>query len=102
VTSKHRIWLARPEPGHPGCCNTFPVDWNAIARCADTRTNYQVLPGDRIYMQAEPLVTLDSALARIFVPIERVLGVTLLGRATVGELAVPLGTTTGGVGGGGF
>jgi polysaccharide biosynthesis/export protein len=96
VASKRHIWLARPDPANKGCCNKYPVDWNAIARCADTRTNYQVLPGDRIYLEAEPIITFDSALARVISPIERILGVTLLGSETVHSIAIPLGQQTSG------
>jgi polysaccharide export outer membrane protein len=94
VASKRRIWLARPDPTHQGCCNCYPVDWNGVVRCGDTRTNYQVMPGDRVYVQAEPLVTIDSALARIISPVERILGVTLLGSETVHSIAIPLGQST--------
>jgi len=93
VASKKRIWLSRPDPEHKGCCNCYAVDWNAIVRCGNPATNYQVMPGDRVYVEAQPLITLDSALARFIAPIERVIGVTLLGTSVVHELAVPLGST---------
>jgi polysaccharide export outer membrane protein len=93
VASKHHIWVARPDPAEKGCCRKMPVDWKAITKCADTRTNYQLMPGDRVYVQAKALVTIDSALARFIQPIERVLGVTLLGSSTVHAIAVPLGST---------
>jgi hypothetical protein len=28
----------------------LPVDWNGITRAGNTRTNYQLLPGDRLYV----------------------------------------------------
>ena len=95
VACKHRIWVARPDAACPGGCRTLPVDWNAVVRCGDPRTNYQVLPNDRIYVQAEPVITLDTALARMISPIERILGVTLLGSSAVHSVAVPLGTPSG-------
>ncbi len=82
VASKRRIWVSRPGP--PGCPRQLlPVDWDAIVRGAETGTNYQILPGDRVYVMAKPLVTVDTTLARIISPIERLLGVALLGRTTV-------------------
>ena len=82
VASKKRIWVSRPGP--PGCPRQLlPVDWNAIVRGGETATNYQILPGDRVYVMAKPIVTFDTALARLFAPIERTLGVALLGRTTV-------------------
>jgi polysaccharide export outer membrane protein len=98
VASKHHIWVARPDPDEKGCCRKMPVDWKAITRCADTRTNYQLLPGDRIYVQAQRLITIDTALTRFIAPIERVLGVTLLGSSVVHEVAIPLGSTSNGNG----
>ena len=82
AASKKRIWVSRPGP--PGCTRqVLPVDWSAIVRGGETATNYQLLPGDRVYVMAKPIVTFDTALARALAPIERVLGVSLLGRTTV-------------------
>jgi len=52
VSSKKRIWLARPAPDDLGCSQVLPVDWNAITQGAVTNTNYQVFPGDRIYVDS--------------------------------------------------
>lgn len=86
VASKRRIWVARPAPAGCGPDQTLAVNWDAIVQGANTTTNYQVLPGDRLYVMAEPLVTTDTMLARIISPIERMLGVTLLGQSTVSNL----------------
>ncbi len=83
VASKRRIWVARPAPSCVGCFQILPVDWRAITRGAQTETNYQIFPGDRIYVEADCLIHLDNALAKILAPIERVFGVTLLGASTV-------------------
>jgi polysaccharide export outer membrane protein len=99
VASKHRIWVARPAPADATCYQVLPVDWQAITRGGATATNYQVLPGDRIFVDADPLVTADTALARVFSPLERVFGITLLGSGVVHSLAIPLGSTTAGAGG---
>jgi polysaccharide export outer membrane protein len=81
--SKSRIWVARPAPAQLGHNQVLPVDWQAITRGASTATNYQLFPGDRIYVCADPLVTADLILAKIFSPLERVFGITLLGSSTV-------------------
>jgi polysaccharide export outer membrane protein len=82
VSSVHRIWVARPAPpGHP-CDQILPVDWLAIVKGGSTATNYQLFPGDRVYVDADCLIKVDNWLAKIFSPIERVLGVTLLGTST--------------------
>jgi polysaccharide export outer membrane protein len=92
VASKSRVWVTRPSPGETPSYKVLPVDWKTITRGGGSSwTNYQVLPGDRIYVAADPLVTLDTKLGRLFSPLERVFGVTLLGHSTVDALATPLG-----------
>jgi polysaccharide biosynthesis/export protein len=93
IASKDRVWLARPSPAHSGCDQILPVDLRGITECASTATNYQVLPGDRVYVQADPLIAADNALAKVLAPVERVLGVTLLGSSTVHSIAIKLGQT---------
>jgi polysaccharide export outer membrane protein len=83
VAAKNRIWIARPAPAGNCPDQVLPVDWKGITRGAQTATNYQVLPGDRIYVMAQPIITTDTYLARFISPIERALGITLLGSTTV-------------------
>jgi polysaccharide export outer membrane protein len=83
VASKKRIWVARPAPAGHCPDQVLPVDWCAITRGGRTTTNYQVMPGDRIYVMAQPLVTADTYLGRFIAPIERIFGIVLLGNATV-------------------
>jgi polysaccharide biosynthesis/export protein len=90
VSAKDRIWVARPGPPCAPNDQILPVDWVAITTRARTESNYQLLPGDRVYVEAQPLVTIDTHLARMFSPLERIFGVTLLGRGVVGSLAQPL------------
>jgi protein involved in polysaccharide export with SLBB domain len=85
VSSK-KIWIARPGPNSMGGDQILPVDWLAITQRADPRTNFQVLPGDRVYVAEDRLVALDNALAKITAPIERLFGFTLLGTSTVQRL----------------
>jgi polysaccharide export outer membrane protein len=81
--SRKYIWLARPTPAYAGCVQVFPVDWDAVVQAGSTATNYQIFPGDRIYVRADPFICLDNTIAKIVAPIERLLGVTLLGVGTV-------------------
>lgn len=86
VASKGSIWIARPSPNQCAPDQVLTIDWNAIAQGAQTGTNYQVLPGDRIYVKASPLVTFDTKLGRFTAPIERIFGITILGNGTVRSL----------------
>jgi polysaccharide export outer membrane protein len=93
IASKDRIWLARPAPAHAGCDQVLPVDLRSITECGSTATNYQILPGDRVFVQVDPWIATDNFLAKVLAPVERVLGVTLLGSSTVHSVALPLGGT---------
>lgn len=48
-----RMHVARPNPGG-GCDQMLAVDWKAITEFGDTRTNYQLLPGDRVVVPSTP------------------------------------------------
>jgi polysaccharide export outer membrane protein len=103
--SKKRIWIARPAPGDAGCqcCQTLTVNWKQIVQCGDTRTNYQLMPGDRLYVHSSPLVALDVAIGRVAAPLERLFGVTTLGVGTFQTIKGAQGSgQSGNVFGGGF
>jgi polysaccharide export outer membrane protein len=95
VASKRNIWVARRTPHGGQPWQILPVDWVGITQHGVTFTNYQVMPGDRIYVKAQKLVTIDRTLARIISPIERIFGVTLLGSSTVNQIR---GVNTNGTG----
>jgi polysaccharide export outer membrane protein len=78
VSSKHRITLARPSPVHMGCNQILPVDWRAITEGGSTATNYQIFPGDRIFVGPDRLILVDSWVSKILAPFERVVGFGLL------------------------
>src|SRR5262249_26047789 len=67
--SKRRIWVARPAPAKCGRTQILPVDWAAITKNGSTATNYQLLPGDRIYVSQDQLVWVDLMLSRVFSPV---------------------------------
>lgn len=79
VASKKDIWIARPAPPDVGYEQILPVDWNGIVRGGQAKTNYQLLPGDRLYVQADKRVTFGTAIAKITAPLERIAGFVLLG-----------------------
>ena len=85
--SSTRMWLARPGYNDCGGDQILPVDWVAITQRGDIKTNYQILPGDRLYVSEDKLVALDTAIAKIVSPIERLFGITLLGTQTSQRIA---------------
>jgi polysaccharide export outer membrane protein len=95
-TDRKRIWIARRAG--PWCEKgmVLPVDWNAVVCGGATATNYQILPGDRVFVSVDHWISLDQTIAKVISPFERILGVTLLGSSTVHSVAQPLhGTGTG-------
>jgi polysaccharide export outer membrane protein len=92
VASKRRVWLARPNEG--GDDDQLPIDWRAITQCGRSATNYQIFPGDRIYVAAQPIITTDAVLGRYLAPFERILGIVLLGNSAVhGFVPIRIGAT---------
>lgn len=84
--SSKRIWIARPAPGSSGCEQVLPVDWDAITEGGSTATNYQVMPGDRIFIAEDPVLAFTNFVNRVVSPIERMMGVSSLGASMVRNL----------------
>lgn len=80
--SSKSIWIARPAPANFGCEQILPVDWVAVTKGGTTATNYQVLPGDRIFIAEDDLVAGNNMLGKLIAPLERLLGTTGLGLST--------------------
>lgn len=78
VSSKN-IWVARPSCPGTRVAQIMPVRWEEIAIEGITDTNYQLFPGDRIYIKADPLIHTDNFLAKLISPVERVFGIIILG-----------------------
>jgi polysaccharide export outer membrane protein len=76
-----RIFVARRTPADQDC-EILPVNFAAVCRGA-TATNYQLLPGDRVYVSVDRWIAADYFIAKIIAPFERILGVTLLTTSTI-------------------
>jgi protein involved in polysaccharide export with SLBB domain len=100
VSSKHFIWVARPAHKPDETEFTMRVDWKGITERGRGQTNYQLTAGDRVYVMAAPLITADTYLGRVLAPIERLLGITLLGATTYASVGgiIPGATGINGVG----
>jgi polysaccharide export outer membrane protein len=79
--SSTKIWIARPAPNGVGCEQILPVNWEDISQGASTATNYQIMPGDRLFIAQDPYRAFDSKLSKITAPIERIFGIVSLGTA---------------------
>jgi protein involved in polysaccharide export with SLBB domain len=99
VSSK-KIWIARPVPSDSNQAQILEVEWEDITALGQTATNYQLLPGDRIYIQADKLVALDNHIGKILAPFERILGFSLLGFNVVRQTKGSYPVKSTGLGGG--
>jgi polysaccharide export outer membrane protein len=86
VASPRRIWVARKNPGHPGPESILPVDWKGVSEYGATTTNWQLMPGDRVFVQSDPMRRFNNNLGKMLEPIERLFGATLLGSQTVNTI----------------
>jgi polysaccharide export outer membrane protein len=98
ISSAHRIWIARPAPAGAPCDQILPVDWASITTRARTETNYQLMPGDRLYVDGQSIVTVNNVMTKVFAPLQNLAGFAILGRGAVAEFAQPLKGTNGQVG----
>jgi polysaccharide biosynthesis/export protein len=95
VSSK-RVWVARPNQEPGGRPQILCVNWRSITADGVATTNYQLLPGDRVYVQADDLIATDNFLAKVVAPINRILGSMLLGISVAeGFQSLKNGTSTG-------
>lgn len=92
VGSKQHVWVARrcPQPNQPE--QILPVDYVGLTQHGITQTNYQILPGDRVYVRAEKAFRIDGYLQKMLTPIERLLGLSLLGSSAYNSIHRPQGT----------
>lgn len=81
--SSKKVWIARPSPDGLGYDQILPVDWSAISMGGSTATNFQVLPGDRIYIAENKMLAFTNFVQSVTAPFENAFGFTLLGVQTV-------------------
>ncbi len=87
VSSK-TMWVARATPDGFDAEQNLPVNWDAIARGGATGTNYQLLPGDRLYIVDDNLMATNQFIGRVTRPIERLLSISQLGANTIRGMQV--------------
>ncbi|MCE2725675.1 MAG: polysaccharide biosynthesis/export family protein [Planctomycetaceae bacterium] len=84
--SSKDIWIARPAPSGVGCDQVLPVDIEAIMKGGSTATNYQLLPGDRVFIAQDQWIAFDSIVGKITAPFERIFGFTLVGSSAIQQI----------------
>lgn len=99
AVSSRKIWVARPAPTEAGQDQVLPVDWCGITQKGRVSTNYQLLPGDRVFIMSRPLAAFDTHFARVIAPVQRTLGLAIYG-ASAYQTFQNLGRNNGGGNGG--
>ncbi|MEX0724833.1 MAG: polysaccharide biosynthesis/export family protein [Planctomycetaceae bacterium] len=105
TASSKNVWLARPAPAGTSYAQKMPVDYRAISQDGITTTNYQIMPGDRVYIKADGLIIVDNFIAKAVAPMERLASFTLVGYNVVRRLqqsSAQFNRNSGSGGGGGF
>jgi protein involved in polysaccharide export with SLBB domain len=90
VSSDKQIWLSRPNGQDPNKFQMFPINLPAIVKGGSPGTNYQLLPGDRLFVKANPFIAANTRINQFWAPImsefNNMFGLTLLGTSTVGAV----------------
>jgi polysaccharide export outer membrane protein len=81
--SSKKVWVARPASYDFQCEQILPVDYAAVTRGASVATNYQIMPGDRVFIAEDSNLALTNFLGKVLGPFERVAGFVGLTSSTV-------------------
>jgi len=84
--SSTKLWIARPAPNGVGCEQVLPINWEDITRGASTATNYQLMPGDRLFIAENKFAKFSSVVSTVLGPFERVFGAISLGTSTLNRI----------------
>jgi polysaccharide export outer membrane protein len=57
----------------------LPVNWEEITMGGMTATNYQLMPGDRVFIAEDQMIKFNSLMFKYTQPFQRLLGVASLG-----------------------
>ena len=68
AAGKKKIWVARATPNSSAPVRVLPVDWRAITQDGAAATNYQIYPGDRVYIQSDPPSFAGVVMNKILTP----------------------------------
>jgi polysaccharide export outer membrane protein len=84
--SSTRMWIARPAPNDVGCEQILPINWRDISQGASTSTNYQLMPGDRLFIAQDRLSLFTNVTVKMLAPFERVFGFISLGTSMANRI----------------
>jgi polysaccharide export outer membrane protein len=89
LSNQNKIWIARPSPAGVGCEQILRVNWQDITKRGETKTNFQILPGDRLFLAQDEFYAFDSFISKVTAPLETAFGVASLGVQSIFRLNHP-------------
>lgn len=84
--SSNKMWIARPAPNGVGCEQILPVSWEDITRGASTATNYQLMPGDRLFIAEDKYGKFTATMAKFLRPFESFFGFVSLSTSALNRI----------------
>ncbi len=84
--SSTNIWIARPAPNGNQCAQVFPISWDEIVQDGATGTNYQIFPGDRVFIGEDRSIAASNFMRKVQAPFEAFFGFISLGSSAVRNL----------------
>jgi hypothetical protein len=64
----------------------LPVNWGDITRGASTATNYQMMPGDRLFIAEDRYTAMTGVVGKILRPFESIFGFVSLSTSTLNRI----------------
>lgn len=90
TAAPQNVRLVRPAPPGASEAQILPVNMAAIIQGGDTTTNYQLMPGDRLYVYRDPIVRTTVFLNRLAEPfstvVNSILNYSFMQRSLTGGL----------------
>jgi polysaccharide export outer membrane protein len=86
ISSSNNMWIARPAPNGLGCEQILPVNWHDITQGASTATNYQLMPGDRLFIAENKYSRATATVSNLLRPFESIFGFASLGTSTINRI----------------
>ena len=83
VSSSKNIWIVRPSASDPREAGDLDRRLGRHYARGETATNYQIFPGDRVYIGEDPLITRTNLVGKKTAIVERMMGILGLTNSTL-------------------
>jgi polysaccharide export outer membrane protein len=84
--SSTRVYIARPAPNGVGGEQIIPVNYEEITMGGVTATNYQLMPGDRVFIAEDSYTKFNSLVFKYTQPFQRLIGFSTVGITTTNSI----------------